>query len=302
MNGLLLINKASGVTSHDVVARARKLLGTREVGHSGTLDPLASGLMVLLIGEATKLSSYVTEGDKSYHVGVRLGITTDTLDITGQVLTEKQVQSTKDQVQHAALQLHGEMHLPIPMFSAKKVDGKKLYEYAREGVAIEIPHKNMTFWNVEAREDAALKNTEFSFHLHCSKGSFIRSWVSLLGDRLGCGATMVALQRTSSHRFSLADAMTFEQLEEMSAESRGSRLVPMDQALGTVKSIRVSGQDAVLLRNGQISHSLRTQLISRFNPSTDTFVQILPEKRGSLLALIGLEPGQGFKIKRVFNS
>ncbi len=294
MNGLLLVNKPSGMTSHDVVSVVRRALNTREVGHSGTLDPMASGLMVLLIGEATKLSSYVTEGNKSYEVGLKLGVTTDTLDMTGQILTEKQVTCSEAEVAKSALALVGEMSLPIPIFSAKKIDGKKLYEYAREGEAVEIPQKVMKFWNVEPRENRA-------FHLHCSKGSFIRSWVSLLGENLECGAAMASLKRTSSHHYKLEDAVELEKLRTLSAEDQSKLLVPVDQALVGVKSIRVHGQDEVLLKNGQISHSLRSQLISRFDPNADELIQILPEKRGCLIALIGLEKGQGFKIKRVFN-
>lgn len=294
MNGLLLVNKAPGLTSHDVVARVRRTLKTREVGHSGTLDPLASGLMVLLIGEATKLSAYVTEGNKSYEVGIKLGVTTDTLDVTGSVLTEKQISQSSQEILDMALALHGEMNLPIPMFSAKKVDGKKLYEYARAGEEIVQPHKIMKFWDVTSTSPTV-------YSLHCSKGSFIRSWVSLLGEKLGCGATMASLKRTSSHHYNLADALTLEQLETLPAENLSSNLVPLDQALKGLKSIRVKGQDEVLLKNGQISHSLRSQLISRFNPAEDQIIQILPDQRGKLLALIGIEEGQGFKIRRVFN-
>ena len=294
MNGLLLINKESGLTSHDVVARVRRILKTREVGHSGTLDPLASGLMVLLIGEATKLSAYVTEGNKSYEVGVKLGVTTDTLDITGNILTEKQVSQNSQEVLDIGLALSGEMNLPIPMFSAKKVDGKKLYEYARAGEEIVQPYKTMKFWDVKASSPTI-------YSLHCSKGSFIRSWVSLLGEKLGCGAAMASLKRTSSHHYNLADAITLEQLEAISVEKISNFLVPLDQALKGIKSIRVKGQDQVLLKNGQISHSLRSQLISRFNPAEDQIIQILPDERGKILALVGLEDGQGFKIRRVFN-
>ncbi|MBY0555238.1 tRNA pseudouridine(55) synthase TruB [bacterium] len=295
MNGLLLINKPQGLTSHDVVSRVRRILHTKEVGHSGTLDPLATGLMVLLIGEATKLSSYVTEGDKSYKVGVKLGVTTDTLDVTGSVLAEKTVQQNINEINETALNIKGEFELPIPMFSAKKIDGKKLYEYAREGEVIAQPKKIMKFWNVELCEE------KLQFSLHCSKGSFIRSWVELLGQQLGCGATMQSLERTSSHQFSLKDAVTLEQLESIPAQEVSNRLIPLDRALKGVKSIRVSGQDATLMKNGQISHPLRTQLITRFNPDHDEIIQILPEEKGKLLALIGLEKGQGFKIKRVFN-
>ena len=282
------------MTSHDVVSRVRRALKTKEVGHSGTLDPLATGLMVLLIGEATKLSAYVTEGDKSYEVGVKLGVTTDTLDVTGQVLTEKQVTQSHQEMILAGEALAGEFSLDIPMFSAKKIDGKKLYEYAREGEKIEVPKKNMKFWNVKHTE-------ENRFHLHCSKGSFIRSWVQQLGEKLGCGATMATLNRTSSHHFSLSEAVDLDGLDKMGADELSKLLIPLDRALENVKGIRVKGQDAVLMKNGQISHSLRTQLISRFNPDQDEVIQIWPEDKGKLLALVGLEKGQGFKIKRVFN-
>lgn len=294
MHGLLLVDKPQGLTSHDVVARVRRLFGTREVGHSGTLDPLASGLMVLLIGEATKLSQYVTEGNKSYQVGFKLGITTDTLDTTGVVQTEKSVEVSTDQIQNKALNLVGELNLPVPMYSAKKIDGKKLYEYARENEVIEQPKKIMKFWNVRSLPDAV-------FELSCSKGSFIRSWVSLLGEELGCGAAMSSLRRTESHQFNLRDAVTLEQLELDTKEQRVGRLIPLDQALKDVKRIRIKGQDQALMKNGQISHNLKSQLIALFNPEQDQIIQILPEEKGNLLALIGLEEGTGFKIKRVFN-
>lgn len=295
LHGILLINKPSGLTSHDVVAQVRRLLGTREVGHSGTLDPLASGLMVLLIGEATKLSQYITEGNKSYQVGVRLGVTTDTQDITGKVLSEKPVDVSPTELQKLALTLSGEFNLPIPLYSAKKIDGQKLYEYARSGESVEIPSKIMKFWDVEP-----IANDNFQFHLFCSKGSFIRSWVTLLGEKLGCGATMSSLIRTSSHQFNLSEALSLDQLAELSLEERAQALIPLDLALKNVRKIRIRGQDVVLMRNGQISHNLRLQLISQFKPEIDQVIQVLPAERGQLLALIGLEPGAGFKIKRVF--
>lgn len=297
MNGLLLINKPAGLTSHDVVHRVRRIMQTKEVGHSGTLDPMASGLMVLLIGEATKLSSFVTDGDKEYQLGLQLGITTDTLDITGQVLTEKLVTQSHEQIVEQALALQGELELPIPMYSAKKIDGKKLYEYAREEIAIEQPRKMMKFWDVKSH----LTEKKIEFSLSCSKGSFIRSWVQFLGEKLGCGAALSSLIRTKSHFYHLEDAISLEELENLSIEERQKRLVPLDQALVGVKKVRVKGQDAVLMKNGQISHQLRVQLISQFNPEKDEFIQILPEQKGQLLAVIGLDKGQGFKIKRVFN-
>lgn len=277
-----------------MVSRVRRILKIKEVGHSGTLDPLATGLMVLLVGEATKLSSYVTEGDKSYQVGLKLGVTTDTLDISGQILTEQQVFSSQNEIENAALQLKGEFNLPVPMYSAKKIDGKKLYEYARSGEIIEQPYKVMKFWDITKIEES-------EFHLHCSKGSFIRSWVQLLGERLGVGATLSSLKRTGSHRYSLSEASSLDDLEALDVSEIDKMLIPLDQALKGVKSIRIKGQDAILMKNGQISHPLRSQLITKFKPDQDEIIQILPEEKGKVLALVGLEKGQGFKIKRVFN-
>lgn len=297
-SGLLLVDKPSGLTSHDVVARVRKIFHTKEVGHSGTLDPLASGLMVLMLGEATKLSNYITDGDKTYEVGVRMGVETDTLDITGVITRELPVELTKEEICQRALCLHGEIELPIPMYSAKKIDGKKLYEYARSGETIEVPKKNMRFWGIEN-----LSATEhLKFSLSCSKGSFIRSWVKLLGERCDTVATMSELRRTKSHHFTLASARTLDQLAQMSDEEKMQCLVPLSQALPDVKKIRVRGKDETLMRNGQISHDLRSQLIIAFNPAIDELIQIIPSSGDGILALIGVEPGHGFKIRRILNA
>ena len=160
-----------GLSSHDVVSQIRKIFQTKEVGHSGTLDPMATGLMVLLLGEATKLSNYITDGDKAYEVSVRMGIETDTLDTTGTVIQEKPVLKSQAEIQNTAMNLVGEFQLPIPMYSAKKIDGKKMYEYARENQVIEIPQKKMTFWDVQKKSE-----TDIEFSIQCSKGSFIRSF------------------------------------------------------------------------------------------------------------------------------
>lgn len=304
LHGLLLVDKPSGMTSHDVVSRVRRLAGTKEVGHSGTLDPLASGLMVVLLGEATKLSSIVTEGDKAYEVQVQLGIETDTLDITGQVEKTTPVTVKKDEVIAKALALLGEMQLPIPLFSAKKIDGKKLYEYAREGEDVEIPSKAMTFWDVTYIENLeAEKENRYSFHLHCSKGSFIRSWVKLLGEQLGCGATMSALHRTKSHDFTVEQSLGLEGLmagKEAGTLDLASTIVPLNEAVGGVRNIKVHGHDEVLLNNGQISHDLRSKLIVLFNPERDQWVFASSRDNKQVLAIIGLEPQVGFKIKRGF--
>lgn len=297
-HGLLLVDKPSGMTSHDVVSKIRKIFKTKEVGHSGTLDPMASGLMVILLGEATKLSQYITDGDKAYEVGIRLGIETDTLDITGAVLKEENVKIDIESVNTKALQLSGEFNLPIPLYSAKKVDGKKLYEYARENIEIEVPQKKMKFWNVCKFE----KSEEPKFSLECSKGSFIRSWVKLLGEKLEVPATMSSLRRTKSDHFYVRDAKTLEEFSDLMNHNPDQiPLIPLEKSLSDVKKIKVSGKDEVLMKNGQISHDLRGQLIIYFNPEIDQYIQIF-NSQNKLLALISLEPEKGFKIRRIFNN
>lgn len=300
-HGLLLIDKISGISSHDVVARARRILGTRAIGHSGTLDPMASGLMVLLMNEATKLSHYILEQDKEYIVRAQLGVITDTLDVTGEILERRSVDVSSQKLEQAALSLRGDFEWNVPMYSAAKVDGKKLYEYAREGKTIEVPKKTMSFLEVEVKGTGP---DWLEARIRCSKGSFIRTWVHELGQNLGTGAAMSALRRTFSAPYSLEHAVTLEQLEVLLAKQDGlsgvSAFIPMAATLPTWKVLRVKGQDRVLLSNGSISHDLRTQLIAQFHPEFDQGVKILDQESGELMALIGLEPGKGFQIRRVF--
>jgi tRNA pseudouridine55 synthase len=297
-NGLLLVDKPSGISSHDVVAKLRRLLGTKAVGHSGTLDPLASGLMVCLVNEGTKLSQYILEGDKGYRVRAQFGIRTDTLDTTGQTLEIKPVQLQRDQVEQEALKLQGEHELEVPIYSAVKVQGKKLYEYARNEVEVTIPKKLMRFWDVKLLDwgpDWA------EFDIKCSKGSFIRTWVDVLGRALGTGAAMSALRRTWSSPYEVSQAQTLEGIEEaVLGRQLRDNFVPMFRALPQFKKVRVRGQDYKLLANGQISHDLRSLLIASFDPKKDQYIQAVAQDGGVLLALIGLEPGKGFVLRRVF--
>lgn len=300
-HGLLLVDKPSGITSHDVVAKVRRLMGTRSVGHSGTLDPLASGLMVCLINEGTKLSQYILEGDKAYRVRAQLGLRTDTLDITGHILEKNEVQVTLEQMAKAAANLVGEFNWPVPIYSAIKVQGKKLYDYAREDKDVQIPMKLMKFYDVKM-VDAGADWAEFD--ISCSKGSYIRSWVDHWGNALGCGATMSGLRRTNSQPYGVDKALTFEQIERALSAGNGpstGAFVDMEGALPGCKRIRVRGQDEVLLGNGQISHPLRSQLITLYRPGEDQAIQIFSQDSRKLLALVGLEPEKGFVIRRVFH-
>lgn len=297
-HGLLLVDKPSGISSHDVVSRLRRILGTKAVGHSGTLDPLASGLMACLINEGTKLSQYILEGDKGYRVKARWGLRTDTLDITGTVLETFPVDVTREKILAAAAELQGEMEVEVPIYSAIKIQGKKLYEYAREEQEVVIPKKIMKFWDVVALETGA---DGAEFDIKCSKGSYIRTWVDLLGKKLGCGATMTELRRTWSAPYLIAQGQTLEQIEAaVKGLAPKTAFVSMEKALPQIKRVRIKGQDKVLLGNGQISHDLRSQLIAMFNPEADQYIQVMAQNTGHLLAIVGLEPGRGFVLRRVF--
>lgn len=296
-NGLLLLDKEPGGTSHDVVAQVRRVLGTRSVGHCGTLDPMAGGLLVLLIGEGTKLSHYILEGDKSYRLKARFGLRTDTLDTTGQVLSESEQRPTEAQVREAAQALVGDFEWEVPQYSAVKVQGQRLHEAARRGEDIQAPVKTMRFWDLKI---LGIGSDEAEFEIHCSKGSYIRTWVSKLGERLGCGAAMSGLRRLSSFPFGVDQASTLDRVKDQwDRRQLSSSFVPLNRALPNVKRVRIQGTDQTLLMNGQISHDLRAQLISQFRPGADELLQI-HSREDQLLALVGVEKGKGFTIRRVF--
>ncbi|MFN9068019.1 MAG: tRNA pseudouridine(55) synthase TruB, partial [Bdellovibrionales bacterium] len=282
------------------VDKVRKILKTKEVGHSGTLDPLASGLMAVLVGKATKLSPYITDGDKAYSVEVELGITTDTLDVTGVELSRKPVtEQVWENLESTISKKVGQFNWPVPIYSAVKVQGQKLYEIARSNGTVELPVKEMKFWNVKKIKSSS--PSSFWVDIECSKGSFIRTWVDQLGSDLGCGAAMKNLVRTASWPFAIQDAFNFDQLEKMSEAEIQSVIIEMSASLPQMKKVRVQAFDQTLLLNGQLSHDLRRLLIGVVQPESPSFIQVLSKKSQQLLAIIGFEPGVGFKIKRVFN-
>lgn len=300
-HGIALVKKPAGITSHEVVARARRVFGTTSVGHCGTLDPLATGLLVLLIGEGTKLSQYILEGDKSYRVGVLFGQETDTLDVTGTVLKTYDTRPKPDLIKSTGEELSGEFNWAVPKYSAKKIDGKKLYEYAREGEEVAIPTKTMKFWGVHC-VDVHPEGQRATFDISCSKGSYIRSWAEQLGSRLGCGACMETLERTSSVPYSLSQANTLEEIAESLGRNRKpDSLIPLDKSLSNSKKLRIRGLDARLFANGQISFDLRTRLIQTFNPKADEYLFVVGSESEKPLGVVGVEPGKGFVIRRVFN-
>lgn len=299
LSGLLLVDKPADVTSHDVVARARKLLGQGSVGHTGTLDPMATGLMILVLGEATKLSDYLLASDKSYQLTVRLGLRTDSLDRMGQITSETPCSLPPEEIRTAALALQGEFLWPIPVFSAAKVDGKKLYEYGHKGVVVPTPIKKMRYWDLEVSE---VDCQGLQVHMTCSKGSFIRTWAAQLGDQLGVGGILQELRRTRVGDWGVKQAVPLESLGE---RNWGDAFVPMAQALPDWKPMVATSRDAKLMRNGQIPRDLANRLVfeqkQAFASGSPVFVKVVSEP-GELLAILAAEPGQGLKIRRVFRS
>ena len=292
------MDKPSGISSHDVVAKLRRILGTKSVGHSGTLDPLASGLMACLVNEGTKLSQYILEGDKGYRVRIQFGIRTDTLDTTGQILETRPADLKSEQIEIEAKKIQGEFEFEVPIYSAIKVQGKKLYEYARNEDEVILPKKLMKFWDVQL---LASGSDWAEFDIKCSKGSYIRTWVDFLGRSLETGAAMSGLRRTWSSPYLIEQAQTLEVIEHsVRSGAPGVAFVPIEAALPQVKKVRIKGVDRKLLENGQISHDLRSLLITAFDINQDQYIQVLSQDDGRLLAIVGLEPGRGFVLRRVF--
>lgn len=258
MDGVININKAPGMTSHDVVYRLRKILSVKKIGHTGTLDPDATGVLPMCIGKATKAADMLTAQNKQYVAEGTLGSATDTLDSSGTVTETADVDVTENEILAVMKEFTGEITQIPPMFSAIKVDGKKLCELAREGKTIEREPRTVTVNRIEVL-DIDLKNNRFTICVDCSKGTYIRTLCDDIGRRLGCFAHMSALRRTRSGRFKIEDSYKTEQVEEMLLRGDTSFLIPVDTifeeypklilSAGKAKrmccGIRISAQGAV---------------------------------------------------------
>lgn len=211
MNGFINVYKEKGQTSHDVVNKIRKIFGTKKVGHTGTLDPNATGVLPIAVNNATKVIEYMEHDDKTYIAELTLGITTDTEDIWGNILEEKTVNVGKEEIENVIKSFVGKQKQVPPMYSALKVNGKKLYELAREGKTIDRVARDIEIFCIK---DIMINENKVSFEVHCSKGTYIRTLCKNIGEKLGCGATMSALERVQSGNFTIDTAVTLEELPE----------------------------------------------------------------------------------------
>ncbi len=229
MEGLLVVDKPAGPTSHDVVLEIRRLSGEKRVGHAGTLDPSATGVLLILIGKATKSSDRFLGEDKTYTGTIRFGTATDTLDASGKIVGECDAAGlTLDAVQKAVLDLTGEIEQVPPMVSAIKVNGQPLYKAARRGRIVDIPPRRVNVRRFVIRDWRPGANAEADFEVDCSKGTYIRSIARDLGDAVGCGAHLARLRRTRSGRYSIDEAIPLRTLKEGGLSLLATRLIPLE--------------------------------------------------------------------------
>lgn len=230
LEGILLVDKPAGITSHDVVDRLRRKLQMKKIGHAGTLDPNATGLLIMLIGKATKVSQYLMSLDKEYAGEIKLGEETTTYDSEGEVTLIGTVSEelTPERLQAYLDEFRGDQYQLPPMFSAKKVDGVPLYKMARKGKEVE---REPRFIHVERFQLESFESPFLRFHVACSKGTYVRSLAHDLGQKIGCGAHLSALSRTATDHFRLDDAATLEAIEEMTHAEIRRRLIPVYQAV-----------------------------------------------------------------------
>ena len=248
INGVIVIHKEAGFTSHDVVAKMRGICGQRKIGHTGTLDPAATGVLPVCLGSATKLCDMLGEKDKEYVAELLLGVETDTQDTTGTVLATKEVTATEEEVRSACEAFIGDYEQVPPMYSALKVNGKKLYELAREGKEIERKARPVTIYELEILE---IELPVVTMRVACSKGTYIRTLCADIGAKLGCGGTMQSLKRTRVGGFRLESAVTLGQLQEKKdAGCLRETVIPVDEMFSECPALHVTEKGALLLENG----------------------------------------------------
>ena len=285
-NGILVIDKPRDWTSHDVVAKLRGILRERRIGHAGTLDPMATGVLPVFVGRATRAVEFASEREKEYIAGLRLGTVTDTQDVTGTVLETHPVTVTRDLLEAALDRFRGEILQIPPMYSAIKKQGKKLYELARRGVEVEREPRPITIYELELLEQVS--ETDWTLRVLCSKGTYVRTLCHDIGQVLGCGGTLYALRRTRSAGFGLDQAMTLEQVAE--TEAPASLLLPVDTCFAQYPALTLTeAEEERKVRNGN----------PIFLDGTDGVYRVYGPN-GAFLALSRLEQGRLVTIKSFF--
>lgn len=290
MDGVINIYKPIGITSFDVVRRLKKIYNTGKIGHTGTLDPLACGVLPICVGKATKIVDYIMSETKVYKTKLRLGIETDTYDQEGNVLSESEVKLSETDVIAAIHDFIGDIEQIPPMYSALKVNGKRLYDLARKGIEVEREKRKISIYSIEITNIAL---PEVEFIVACSKGTYIRSLCYDIGNKLNVGGTMWALERIQTGQFSVKDSVTLEELEDSSNPSR--YLISIESVLGCFKVLSFNDKyeklllNGVKLNNGKLIESIEKNTIYRVYINEISFIGL------------GMRDDQGFKIIKLLN-
>jgi tRNA pseudouridine55 synthase len=288
VDGVLLLDKPTGITSNAAIQRVKRLFSAEKAGHVGTLDPMASGLLPVCLGEATKFSTDTFSADKSYEADVLLGVTTTTGDSEGDVLTRKAVSVNQYQVADVLIRFTGALQQIPPMYSALKRDGKPLYAYAREGVTVERAPRSITIHNIKLLD---FTGDRIKLGVRCSKGTYIRVLAEDIGNALGCGASLAGLRRTSVGDFGLQRAVTLDTLERLAAELRTGSLLPVD--------CLVAGLVAVVLSTEAVSRVVQGQAAQVEAAGGVVGLVRLYAQDGQFVGLGELQPGGRLSPKRL---
>ncbi len=292
MNGIINLNKPAGMTSHGAVSKVKRLLGVRKAGHTGTLDPLATGVLLICLNEATKVSRFLLDMDKKYLAKVRLGVRTDTGDAEGRIIEEKDPSGvTREKIVETVATFSGRMNQTPPMYSAVKIGGEKLYTLARKGIEVERTERVVEIYDIRVVD---ISLPFFYIHVSCSKGTYVRTLCEDIGHRLGTVAHLAALQRTAIGPFDLKDSVTLEGLEKRSPRPGDSYFCSIDSALCGLKEMMLDEKDY-----SRAKHGLQI-ILNDINKFADNSIVRLKDPEGNLFG-IGRINSQIARIERLLN-
>ena len=293
-SGVINIYKEAGYTSHDVVAKLRGILKQKKIGHTGTLDPQAQGVLPVCLGKGTKLCDLLADHDKEYEAVLRLGITTDTQDMEGNVLQESSVQVSEEEVRTCILSFQGEQMQVPPMYSALKVNGKKLYELAREGKVVERKARSVTFHKIEV---LWMELPKVKIRVQCSKGTYIRTLCNDIGEKLGCGGCMEELLRTRVERFALEDTVKLDEVQKAMEEGTvDSLILPVDRIFDQYPTAKTTTQGDLLVHNG---NRLFSELLQEEPEAESGYVRVYDSK-GTFIGLFEKKTDQLVPVKMFY--
>lgn len=272
MNGVIIIDKPKGITSHDVVIKLRKIVKGKRIGHGGTLDPIATGVLPIFIGEATKAIQFIQDDDKVYWAKMILGIDTDTMDITGRVIRRSPMIPSIDEIKEVIEKFKGTIKQTPPMYSAVKVGGTPLYKFARKGIEVGRIPREVHIYEIKIE---MIEPPEIAFEIHCSKGTYIRALVSDIGKELGCGGCLKELRRLRSGIFTIDDAISID--EAMKQDVISSRIIPVEKVLGFMREFYLNKSGEEKVRDGKILKEMDLKYMPSPSPEDGEKVKLMTE-------------------------